>query len=75
MKPQFQNLPNHHQCTTLRDGDWIIWRCHLCPQYERRLNARTGEMKVNRGGSDAQHTGSSDGRGDVGALVENICEN
>lgn len=75
MKPIFANTDNHHQCTTHRFGDWIIWRCPLCPTYERRLNAVTGEMKIKRGGSDAQHTGSSNGKGDVGALVENICEN
>ena len=36
----------HHICETFRDGDWIIFRCSKCPDYERRLNWRTQEMKV-----------------------------
>lgn len=75
MKPTFQNLPNHHQTTTTRSGDWIVWRCPLCPRYERSFNAVTLEMKINRGGSYAHHTGSSEGKGDVGALVGGLCSN
>ena len=65
---QMVERSNTHRC------NWIIWRCHLCPTYERRFNAVTGEMKV-KGKTGIPHTGSSNGRGDVGALVENVCEN
>jgi len=56
----FLNLPEEtHHCTSHREGDWIVWRCPQCDRYERRLNARTGEMKTQRGGSEARHTGMS----------------
>ncbi len=35
-----------HQCDAYRDGDWIVFLCPQCEGYERRLNWRTGEMKV-----------------------------
>lgn len=38
-----------HQCESFRDGDWIIFQCPRCIRYERRLNWRTGEMKVQEG--------------------------
>jgi len=34
--------PDHHECTSTRSGDWIVFRCPRCPDYERRLNWRTG---------------------------------
>lgn len=74
MKLKFTNTDNHHQCTTTMIGDWIVWKCPHCEGYERRFNARTGEMKVN-GKTGIQHTGSSDGKGDVGALVGGLCNN
>lgn len=46
-----------HHCTSHREGDWIIWRCPHCADYERRFNWQTGQMKVERGNSAAQHTG------------------
>ena len=56
----FKGLPEEtHHCTSHRDGDWIVWRCPYCEGYERKMNWRTGEMKVKRGGSEAQHTGAS----------------
>ena len=35
----------HHECTSHREGDWIIVRCTACEDYERRYNWRTGEIK------------------------------
>jgi hypothetical protein len=32
-----------HECESHRKGDWIIFRCPLCPDYERRMNWRTGD--------------------------------
>lgn len=46
-----------HKCTSDREGDWIVFRCPKCPDYERRLNWRTGEMKVRAGKGNIQHTG------------------
>ena len=43
------DLRNHeyaeeHRCESYRDGDWIVFTCPLCLDYERRLNWRTGNM-------------------------------
>lgn len=66
----FINLPEEtHHCTSYRDGDWIVWRCPHCERYERRLNWQTGEMRVNRGNSNAQHTGMSNGVQNLEALT------
>ncbi len=35
-----------HECESYRDGDWIVFLCPKCEGYERRLNWRTGDMKV-----------------------------
>ena len=35
-----------HTCESYRDGDWIVFLCPQCEGYERRMNWRTGEMKV-----------------------------
>lgn len=32
-----------HACTSRRAGDWIIFKCPLCPEYENRFNFQTGE--------------------------------
>ena len=61
--------PGMHECTSYRDGDWIIFRCPLCPGYERRFNWVTGEMQVDRAGSKAQHTGLSTGPQNMEALA------
>jgi hypothetical protein len=35
-----------HVCTSKKVGDWIIYRCPLCPDYQRKYNLKTGEMKT-----------------------------
>lgn len=35
----------HHECKSLRDGDWIIVRCTTCEDYEKKYNWRTGEIR------------------------------
>lgn len=66
----FSGLPEEtHHCTSHRDGDWITWRCPHCAGYERRLNWRTGEMRVHRGGSEAQHAGASTQERNMEALT------
>ncbi|MFK7847341.1 MAG: hypothetical protein AB8G77_18745 [Rhodothermales bacterium] len=37
---------DEHACESYRDGDWIVFLCPQCETYERRLNWRTGDMKV-----------------------------
>lgn len=46
-----------HECTSVRTGDWIIFRCSQCADYERRINWRTGEMVVRDNRIDIMHTG------------------
>lgn len=72
---EFQNLSNEsHHCTTHREGDWIVWRCPFCHNYERRLNIKTNQMTV-RGKTDYQHVGSFLGNAHNGVqsgLIKNI---
>ncbi|MBI5917254.1 MAG: hypothetical protein HY842_17935 [Bacteroidetes bacterium] len=49
---------NRHQCIGHREGDWIIFVCPICKDYERRINCKTKEMMVKRGMSNATHVGS-----------------
>ena len=54
----FSDQPNEtHLCTSYRDGEWIVWKCPYCEDYERRFNWHTGEMHINRGQSSFLHTG------------------
>ena len=46
-----------HQCTSTRSGDWILFRCAECPDYERRFNWRTAEMQVKGAREHVHHTG------------------
>jgi len=48
----------HHHCQATRDGDWIIFRCPQCRDYERRLNWRTGETKARNVSATIDHNGS-----------------
>lgn len=74
---EFEGLSeNIHYCTSHIDKDWIVWRCPHCEGYERRLNWKTGEMRVNRGNSLAQHTGTNQGKDNISEpLTKNISEN
>lgn len=64
-----------HQCTSHREGDWIVWRCPHCNGYERRFNWVTNEMKVRNGGSSALHTGMSTKSENMEALRQVIALN
>lgn len=48
-----------HRCEGRREGNWIVFRCPLCPGFERRINLVTGDM-VRRGedADDLLHEGS-----------------
>ncbi len=82
MKPHFTPTPPpnavpipFHQCTSHTDGDWTVWRCPLCPGYERRFNRVTGEMQVRRGGSTALHSGMAGAGDDMVGLTQGLCSN
>lgn len=46
-----------HECSAIRDGDWIIYRCSKCRDYERRYNWRTGQMKTRGQNLYVRHKG------------------
>ena len=47
-----------HKCETLRQEDWIIFRCPECIEYEHWYNWRTGETKSHGINSGVQHWGN-----------------
>jgi DnaJ-class molecular chaperone len=72
----FNNTPTDiHHCTSHQQGDWITWRCPHCSGYERRLNWRTGEMSIQRGGSEAQHVGISTQPNNMEGLTKGLTQN
>ena len=46
-----------HACQSRLEGNWIIWTCPHCPDYERKLNWRTGETKSKKSPSHPEHYG------------------
>lgn len=38
-----------HSCVVTQEGEWAIFKCPICDDYERRINLITGEMKSNIG--------------------------
>ena len=48
-----------HKCNSRREGGWIIFTCSHCPQYERKINLKTKEMKIIEGENPyIKHSGS-----------------
>lgn len=44
---RFDNInENHHKCYVEKEGDWLVFRCPLCHEYERRINLKTRESKL-----------------------------
>ena len=41
--------PDSHKCQTSLDGNWVVFTCPLCEDYERRVNRVTGEVKSMEG--------------------------
>lgn len=68
-------IPEVHQCTSFREGDFIVWRCPVCENYERRFNLRTGHMKCVGKEGNFIHTGTSDGQQNMEALTLNTHPN
>ena len=46
------------KCTSFQEGDWIVFKSPVYPDYERRMNWKTGEMKVKNDRIDVLHSGS-----------------
>ena len=38
--------PNRHRCDSKMEGDWVIFTCPICHQYEKKFNLKTDELKV-----------------------------
>ncbi len=47
-----------HVCESYRNGEWIIFKCPKCPDYEQRLNWQTGKIKTKNSTNEVYHTGS-----------------
>lgn len=62
MKIKFPNSDGseHHECESYSDGEWIVFFCPLCKDYERRFNRRTGKMKVKNSKENINHSGSGE---------------
>lgn len=59
LKIEFTDIPgNVHVCTSFVSGEWVVFKCPFCDEYERRYNFRTGEMCV-KGMTDFSHVGQS----------------
>lgn len=62
MKIKFPNSNDteQHECESYRDGEWIVFFCPLCRDYERRINQRTGKMEVKNSKEEINHFGSGE---------------
>jgi hypothetical protein len=54
-----EQTPAHHVCTCYIEGEWAVFRCPYCPEYERRINMQTGEMQVRGLSAVVAHLGRS----------------
>lgn len=48
-----------HQCTATKKGNEIVFTCPQCPNYERRVNIVTSEMKTKGVSFEIEHEGFS----------------
>ena len=37
-----------HECKAEVQGDWVVFRCPHCPDFERKIHRQTGEMLTQR---------------------------
>lgn len=57
--PTFDNSNmNGHSTIGHREGDYIIFTCPTCRDYERRINWKTGKVTVKKGKNNIPHHGS-----------------
>lgn len=47
-----------HDCHVSRRGNWAVFTCPKCPDYERRINLLTGDMKTRKSLNPISHRGS-----------------
>ena|GEM_PF-4036484 len=47
-----------HHCIGHREGDWVIFICPVCKDYQRHVNTVTKEVKVRKGNTQAVHVGN-----------------
>ncbi|MCU0348042.1 MAG: hypothetical protein MUC59_13960 [Saprospiraceae bacterium] len=47
-----------HHCIGHKEGDWIIFTCPVCRDYQRQINCVTKQVTVRKGNSNAIHIGS-----------------
>lgn len=60
-----------HNCTSYKDGDWVIFKCPICLQYERKMNLINGKMKTKGSSDNILHTAMFDGTENVSeALID-----
>lgn len=59
-----------HACQSRVEGDWIIFTCPDCPDYERRYNYKTKEMQVKHASVDINHVGQF-----IPALLQGMSSN
>jgi hypothetical protein len=58
IKFSFNNVEyDQHECDSVTEGDWVIFRCPICRDYERKINAVTGEMMVKNASTTFRHSG------------------
>jgi len=46
------------KCKGYQEGDWIIFKSPVYPDYERRFNWKTGEMSIKNDQPGVLHAGS-----------------
>jgi hypothetical protein len=49
---------DQHTCSSTVEGDWVVFRCRRCPDYERRVNWRTGATRASNVRPDVPHFGN-----------------
>ena len=64
-------LAGAHHCTSFRLKNTIIFKCPLCPDYERKIDLDTGSTSC-KGKNQFLHTGSNDSDSDMSGLTLNL---
>jgi hypothetical protein len=52
-------MKQYHKCNYQILGDWEIYTCPLCPDYEIKINLKTNELKRKNIKMDINHCGTS----------------
>ena len=47
-----------HVCTVKREGEWAVFHCPYCPDYVRKVNLITGDMKTHAPFNYIRHKGN-----------------